>query len=130
AETIQKLERTREPEDAIVFRAPVSGVVTEKTAVKGLHVTAVQSLYKIADLSVVWIEADVYEQELPLMRTGQSATVTLDAYPSDRFTGKVIYIYPYMNEPTRTNRVRVALSNPGGRLKPGMFANVELQAGA
>jgi len=87
-----------------------------------------QMLYKIADLSVVWLEADVYEQEGSLVKVGQRATVTLDAYPGERFDARVIYIYPYVEENTRTVRVRFELANRAGRLKPGMYANVELQA--
>jgi hypothetical protein len=85
-----------------------------------------QTLYKLADLSTVWVEADVYEQELPRVRVGAPATVTLDAYPGERFTGKVAFIYPYVGEQTRTVKVRFAFANRGARLKPGMYANVEL----
>jgi hypothetical protein len=85
-----------------------------------------QSLYKLADLSTVWVEADVYEQDLPRVRMGAPATVTLDAYPGERFNGKVTFIYPYVGEQTRTVKVRFAFANRGARLKPGMYANVEL----
>jgi nitrogen fixation protein FixH len=102
----------------------------EKTAVKGMHVTAGQMLYKIADLSTVWIEADVYERELPIARVGGRAIVTLDAYPGERFAARVIYIYPYVDEQTQTNKVRYELANRGGRLKPGMFVTVEIAAPA
>lgn len=127
-EELRALESKRQPQNAVTFRSPVSGVVMEKTALQGMHVTAGQMLYKIADLSVVWVEADVYEGELPLVKIGDRATVLLDAYPGERFTGRVIYIYPYVEEKTRTNKVRYEFVNRGGRLKPGMFANVELTA--
>src|SRR5216683_3128276 len=123
---IRTLEEKRQPSDAVTFRSPVTGFVIEKQAVKGLHVTPGQTLYKIADLSVVWVEADVYEREMSLLRVGQRATVTLDAYPGERFMGRVLYIYPYVDEKTRTNKVRYEFPNRGGRLKPGMYANVEL----
>ena len=84
------------------------------------------SLYTVADLSEVWVEADLYEDELPLVSEGARATVTVAAYPSEQFQGRVIYIYPYVEERTRTVRVRVALPNPIGRLKPGMYADVTL----
>jgi membrane fusion protein, copper/silver efflux system len=126
AEELQKLDETRRASDAVVFRAPVSGFVVEKQAVKGLHVTPGQSLYKVSDVSVVWVEADIYESELAAVKVGDSATVTVDAYPGARFTGRAIYIYPYLDDKTRTNKVRFQLPNPGGRLKPGMYANVEL----
>ena len=127
-EQVAALEQQREPSSTVTFRSPVAGVVMEKAAVNGMHVTSGQTLYKIADLSSVWVEADVYEADLSLVRIGDRATVTLDAYPGERFTGRVIYIYPYIDETTRTNKVRYEFDNRRGRLKPGMFANVELAA--
>src|SRR5262249_48106189 len=109
------------------FRSPVSGFVIEKQALKGLHIMPGQSLYRVADLSVVWIEADVYERELSAVRLGATATITVDAYPGDRFAGRAIYVYPYLDEKTRTNKVRFEFANRSGRLKPGMYANVELR---
>jgi Cu(I)/Ag(I) efflux system membrane fusion protein/cobalt-zinc-cadmium efflux system membrane fusion protein len=125
-EDITALEQTREPRTAVVFRSPAAGFVAEKTAVAGMHVTPGQSLYKVADVSVVWVEADIYESEMPLIRVGQAATVTLDAYPNERYVGRVVYIYPYVDEKTRTNKVRYEFANRAGRLKPGMFANVDI----
>src|SRR5574338_1667669 len=92
-----------------------------------MHVTPGQTLYKVADLSTVWVEADVYEQEVASARVGQRAAVTLDAYPGETFQGRAIYIYPFVDENTRTVKVRFQFANPGGRLKPGMYANVEMQ---
>jgi RND family efflux transporter MFP subunit len=126
SDEIRTLEEKRQPSDVVTFRSPVTGFVIEKQAVKGFHVVPGQTLYKIADLSVVWVEADVYEGELSPLRVGQRATVTLDAYPGERFVGQVLYIYPYVDEKTRTNKVRYQFPNRGGRLKPGMYANVEL----
>jgi RND family efflux transporter MFP subunit len=123
---IRALEQGRPAEPVVTFRAPVSGFVTEKRAVQGLHVMPGETLYKIADLSMVWVEADVYEQEMSLMRVGAPATVTLDAYPGDRFRGRAIYVSPFVDDKTRTVKVRFALPNGRGRLKPGMYANVEL----
>jgi RND family efflux transporter MFP subunit len=123
---IRTLEERRQPSEAVTFRSPATGFVIEKQALKGLHVMPGQSLYKIADLSVVWVEADVYERDVSLLRVGQRATVTLDAYPGEHFAGRVLYIYPYVDEKTRTNKVRFEFPNPRGRLKPGMYANVEL----
>ena len=123
---IEALEERREPRRAMPFRAPVGGFVIEKRVVEGQHVSAGMSLYTIADLSAVWVEADLYEQELPLVSEGALATITVDAYPEERFQGRVLYIYPYVEEQTRTVRVRFGLPNPRGRLKPGMYANVAL----
>jgi multidrug efflux pump subunit AcrA (membrane-fusion protein) len=127
AEEIRGLEEKGQAPDIVTFRSPVSGFVIEKQALKGLHVMPGQSLYRVADLSVVWVEADLYERDLSTVRPGTTAIVTIDAYPGDRFTGRVIYLYPYLDEKTRTNRARFAFGNRGGRLKPGMYANVELR---
>jgi len=125
-EQLRVLDEKREPSSTVMFSSPVNGVVMEKAAVAGMHITSGQTLYKIADLSTVWVEADVYETEVPLVRVGERATVTLDTYPGEKFTGRAIYIYPYIDDKTRTNKVRYELANRGGRLKPGMFANVEM----
>lgn len=126
---IRALEEKRQVPDVVTFRSPVAGFVVEKQALKGLHVMPGQSLYRVADLSVVWLEADVYERDLSAVRPGGMATVTVDAYPSERFSGRAIYVYPYLDEKTRTNKVRFEFANRGGRLKPGMYANVELRVG-
>ncbi len=126
---IRALDEQREPQVAVPFHSPVDGFVIEKQALKGMHVMPGQSLYKIADLSVVWVEADVYEKELPLVRVGGRAVVTLDVYPDERLVGHAAYIYPYVEEKTRTNKVRYEFENRAGRLKPGMYANVEIDVG-
>ena len=128
-EAIASLDETRRAPDAITFRSPAGGYVIEKQALPGMHVMPGQTLYKVADLSIVWIEADVYEQEMALARVGQRATVTLDAYPGESFDGRAIYIYPFVEENTRTVKVRFQFANPRGRLKPGMYANVQLHGG-
>jgi len=125
---IAALEETRRAPDAITFRSPVSGFVIEKPAVRGMHVMPGQTLYKVADLGVVWIEADVYEREMALARVGQRATVTLDAYPGESFEGRAIYIHPVVDENTRTVKLRFQFANPRARLRPGMYANVEIHA--
>ena len=125
-EDLATLDRTREPQSTISVYSPAAGFIVDKLAVEGMHVMAGQTLYKIADVSVVWVEADVYETEVALVRMGQAATVTLDAYPGDHYRGRVVYIYPYIDEHTRTNKVRYEFANRTGRLKPGMYANVEI----
>jgi RND family efflux transporter MFP subunit len=126
-EEIRALEEKRQAPEVVVFRSPASGFVIEKQALQGMHVMPGQTLYKVANLSVVWVEADVYEQEMALARVGQRAKVTLDAYPGESFDGRAIYIYPFVEENTRTVKVRFQFANPRGRLKPGMYANVEIQ---
>jgi len=129
-EQIEALERTREPQTNVTFRSPVTGFVIEKTALKGMHVMPGQTLYKIADLSAVWVEAEVYENEVPMVRVGGPATVTVDSYPGQPFNGRAVYVYPTVTEQTRTVKVRFEFPNAGGRLKPGMYANVDLRGPA
>ncbi len=95
-EEIRALEEKRQAPEAVVFRSPASGFVIEKQALQGMHVIPGQTLYKVANLSSVWVEADVYEQEMALARVGQRAAVTLDAYPGESFQGRAIYIYPFV----------------------------------
>jgi len=123
---IARLEQTLEPETNVPFRSPVDGFVLEKMAVAGMHVTAGQTLYRIANLGVVWIEADAYEHDLPAIRIGATARVTLDAYPADHLTARVVFLSPALQPETRTAKVRFEVPNPRGRLKPGMYANVEI----
>lgn len=125
---LQALEESREAQPAVTFRSPASGYVIEKHVVEGMYVPAGQTMYTIADLSRVWVEADIYEQEIPFVRQGLRATVALDAYPGEQFTGRIVYIYPFVEADTRTVRVRFDVPNPDGRLKPGMYANVALEA--
>lgn len=129
-EQIAALDTTRTPQQSVVFYSPATGYVISKRAMQGLHVTEGESLYQIADLRTVWIEADVYERELAAVRVGATAGVTLEAYPGTRFSGRVANIYPYVDERTWTMKVRFELPNPDGRLKPGMYANVELAVSA
>ena len=127
ADQIETLEKTRQPLATVTFPSPARGYVVEKQVVQGMHVTPGQMLYKLADVSDVWVEAEVYEQELAAVRVGQRAVVTLDAYAGESFSGRAIYVYPFVEENTRTVKVRFQFDNPRGRLRPGMFANVQLQ---
>jgi Cu(I)/Ag(I) efflux system membrane fusion protein len=111
----------------LAVRSPASGVVIEKMAVEGMHFAAGDVLYRIADLSSVWVVADVFEQDLGQLRTGQNATVTVDAYPGATFVGKVDFIYPTVTPETRTAKLRVVIANPSGRLKPGMYAKISFE---
>ncbi|WEN43035.1 Cation efflux system protein CusB [Thauera sp. GDN1] len=112
-----------------VFHAPVSGVVLEKEAIEGGRFMPGDPLFRIADLSKVWIIADVYEQDLARVQVGQGAQVTLEAYPGRSFAARVGYLYPTLDAATRSTRVRLELDNPAGLLRPGMFAQVALAAG-
>lgn len=113
----------------LTFRSPANGVVMEKKAVQGMRFEPGESLYQIADLSSVWVVADVYEQDVGRVSVGQPVKVSATAYPGKSFEGTVSYVYPTLNADTRTVPVRIELANPKGLLKPGLFAAAELQSG-
>jgi len=123
---IRALEERGRAVDTVPFRSPVSGTIVEKMAVEGMRVMAGQTLFRVADLSVVWVEADVPEQEMSIVRVGQPARVTLQGLPDEPLVGRTIYVHPTVEEQTRTAKVRIRFANRGGRLKPGMFAEVLL----
>jgi len=124
--TIDRVERTGVPERTVVLRAPASGVVLEKNVLAGQRIMAGDALYKVADLSTVWVEGDVFEQDLPSVRLGQSVTADFQALPGESRSGRITYVYPTLDPETRTAKIRVALANPGLRLKPGMYATIRI----
>ena len=128
-EQVAALVRTGEARRTVTFRSPVSGIVTEKKAVQGMRFMPGEMLYQVTDLSSVWVIADVFEQDIGLVRNGSQATVQINAYPDKTFRGRITYVYPTMNADTRTVPVRVELANPGHLLKPAMFTQVEVQVG-
>jgi RND family efflux transporter MFP subunit len=125
---IAELEKTRTAKKTLTIAAPISGFVVEKNIVAGQMVDAGMKLYRLADIGVVWVYAQVYEQDLSAVQLGQEATMTLSYLPDRKFRGRVTYVYPTVDEKTRTARVRMEFHNPGYFLKPGMFATVELVA--
>ena len=127
ADEIKQLEGTGKPHTNLTLRSPRDGTVMVKNAFAGQYVMAEKQLYVLADLSSVWVQAKVYEYELPHVKKGQPATVTLPALPEKEFTGKVVFIQPTVDEKTRTVQVRIELPNKDGLLRPGMFANVVLE---
>jgi RND family efflux transporter MFP subunit len=125
-EQIAELERTRQPRKTLRILSPQDGFVVEKTAVQGQMVDPGTKLYRLADLGLVWVMAQIYEHDLPFIKLGQEATVTLSSLPDREFRGRVTFIYPTVDEKTRTARVRMEFHNPGYFLKPGMFATVHV----
>ena len=126
AAQIVELEKTRVPRKTLDILAPIDGFVTEKTVVEGQMVDAGMKLYRLADLGIVWVFAQIYEQDLPCVQLGQEAVVRLDSMPDREFRGRVTYVYPTVDDKTRTARVRMEFENPGYFLKPGMFVSVHL----
>jgi Cu(I)/Ag(I) efflux system membrane fusion protein len=124
---IKALEESGQAKKTLALYSPFTGFVLEKAAYKGMNVMPGMALFKLADLSVVWLYADIYEYELPFIRLGQQASVQLSYIPGEIFTGKAIYIYPSLNPETRTAKVRFEIPNPNGKLKPEMYANVEIK---
>jgi Cu(I)/Ag(I) efflux system membrane fusion protein len=124
---IRALEESGQPKKTLTLYSPFGGFVLEKSAYPGMNVMSGMALFKLADLSVVWLTADIYEYELPFVRLGQQASVQLAYLQGETFTGKVIYIYPSLNPETRTAKARLEFPNTHGKLKPEMYANVEFK---
>ncbi len=113
----------------MTFKAPVSGVVLEKKVAQGMRFMPGEVLYQIADLSSVWVIADVPEQDIGQVALGGHSQVTVDAYPERTFTGKVDFVYPTLNSATRTAQIRIEIANPQELLKPAMFAYAQIAVG-
>jgi Cu(I)/Ag(I) efflux system membrane fusion protein len=124
---IKTLEESGQAKKTLTLYSPFSGFVLEKSAYKGMNVMPGMALYKLADLSFVWVLADIYEYELPFIRLGQEASIQISYIPGEIFRGKAIYIYPSLNPETRTAKVRFEIPNSHERLKPEMYANVEIK---
>ena len=121
---IRALEKSGTPKTSLTIHSPASGVVTNKTAIAGARATAGEALYEIANLDRVWALADVYESELPFVKAGAPATVTVNG---STFRGRVAFIAPVVDEATRTVKVRIEIDNRSGALKPDMFADATIE---
>ena len=117
-------------EPVLTVYAPSTGIIMKREALPGKYVEPGTTLYEVADLSTVWISADIYESEVAAVTVNQQASVTFAAYPGETFQGTISYVSPTLNTEARTVRVRVELPNPGLKLKPGMFGTVILQTDA
>lgn len=127
---IAEIERTRRPPLSMTWRAPRSGVVLERNAVEGMKATSGEVLFRIADVSTVWIVADVPEFQLGAVAVGATATIRLRSAPGRTFSGRVALIYPRVARETRTAKVRIEMPNPDGTLLPDMYADVEIAGGS
>ena len=127
-QVMAQIRETSRPVRSVILTAPLSGTVLEKPAVVGMRFAAGDVLFKTADLSTVWILADISERDLALLRAGQAANASLAAFPGEQFEGRVDFIYPELDMTTRTARVRVVVSNRDLRLKAGQYADVIIEA--
>lgn len=125
---IDRLIRTREPTGSITWRAPQDGTIVEKPIVAGMQAEEGMTLYRIADLSNIWVIAEASEQALAIARPGATARIALNAFPGKTFEGQVTFVYPEVAMTTRTTKVRIELPNEEGFFFPGMFASVEVMA--
>jgi Cu(I)/Ag(I) efflux system membrane fusion protein len=129
-EELRKLEAGEPVGQTLLLRSPITGIVLEKMAIEGMRFMPGETLYRLADLSSLWMVAEVFEQDLGLIRVGQPVRIEVSAYPDRTFVGKVAFIYPTVAAETRTARVRIELPNRDGLLKPDMFGTVALAAAA
>lgn len=125
---VEELEQRRKSNTHMTIYAPIGGTVIHKNALEGKYVKEGENLYQIADLSNLWVKADVYEYEMGWMKKGQRVEITSPAYPGEKFEGKTAFIDPYLNPKTRTVKVRVDVPNPQNKLKPGMYVNVLIKS--
>jgi Cu(I)/Ag(I) efflux system membrane fusion protein/cobalt-zinc-cadmium efflux system membrane fusion protein len=123
---IEALERRGQVAKDLTLTSPVTGIVMKRLVTQGQYVQAGMPLLEVVDLSSVWVEAEVYEYELPWIKLGQHAHMTLTSLPGETFHGTVSYLYPMLSGMTRTAKVRLAFANPGLKLKPEMFVQVEI----
>jgi Cu(I)/Ag(I) efflux system membrane fusion protein len=125
---IQRVETTGEVRRTVTLRSPYGGVVVDKPVLAGQRIMAGDVAYKIADLSRVWLEGEVFERDLPAVRLGLPVTAEFTALPGVIREGRITYVYPTVNPETRTARIRVELANPELALKPGMYATIRFAA--
>jgi multidrug efflux pump subunit AcrA (membrane-fusion protein) len=130
ARDLEAIARSGQPQRAVNLRAPASGFVARKAAIRGLYVAAGAELFQIADLSTVWVLADVHEAEVGAVAAGQTASFEAAAYPGERIAGRVQFVYPALNPGTRTLQARIPLANRSLRLRPGMSGEVTIDLGA
>ncbi|MFT4115026.1 efflux RND transporter periplasmic adaptor subunit [Silvibacterium sp.] len=126
---IARLKETGKPVTDLTIDSPVSGYITERNALPNLYVEPSTRLYTVADLSRVWVNAQIFQDDIGRLKPGDAVVITVDSYPGSTFTGKIEEILPQVDMATRTVRVRITIANPALRLKPGMFVNVDAKSG-
>ncbi len=126
APQIAELEKSRKPSEFLTLNSPFKGVVEDVPVDQGRKVMPGDHLVDVADLSVVWVWAEFYENELPMLARGQKVAITAKSYPGETFTGELSLISPFLMEMQRTARVRIDIANPDAKLRPGMYVNIEL----
>ncbi|MBI5666298.1 MAG: efflux RND transporter periplasmic adaptor subunit [Nitrospirae bacterium] len=126
-EQIKSIEESGKPIRTLAIYSPVNGYVVQKTAVQGMRVMPGEKLFDLAGLATVWVISDIYEYELPLIKVGQNANISLSSFPDKVFPSTIDYVYPALSGDTRTAKVRFTIDNPSGQLKPQMFTNVEIR---
>ena len=124
---INEVKTTRQVPSGLVIRSPVNGHIINKAIVQGDKVDAGMTLFDVADLSHAWVEADVFETDIPLLHAGQNVDVTVEGLPNDVFNGKILLVHPHVETASRTNRIRIDLPNPDHVLRPGMYATVTVK---
>ncbi len=125
---LRSMEQKKRPSEQVVIRTPFGGTVIERLATEGNYVKTGAGLYRIADLSSLWVQLDAYESDLPLLSVGQKVTLKVEALPGEAFPGRITFVDPVVNQRTRTTRVRIEVKNRDQRLRPGMFAEAIVQS--
>jgi len=124
---IRQLDKTRKPSIYMDILSPVSGYIISKSIIEGGHITPGETLLRIGDISRIWVLADIYEYELPFIKIGQTVNITTKSLPGQTLSGDVTYIYPDLSPQTRSVKIRIDIENKDEKLKPGMFANVQIE---
>ncbi len=125
-EQIKQLERSRQPNESLTLQSPFRGVVQEVAAHQGVNVKTGDHLVDVVDLSVVWVWAEFYENEISMLQQGQKLAITSNSYPGEKFEANITVVNPFLDPVKRTARARIDIANPDFRLRPGMFVNAEL----
>ncbi len=128
AKQVETLARLDRPPEAVTFTSPIAGVLTEKMVVEGAAVTAGERVMRVVDYSTLWLDARVFERDLSLVQVGKAARASVASRPGEAFEGEIVFIDPRVDAMTRTGMVRLSVPNPGGGLRPGMYATVRVEA--